>query len=225
MKVLSIQLGSAFSKIAQEVSKDWDDFVEYAHSIGEASEKTHLYDYDCILLYCDLAQERPEKLLLEINTKHTQGGVIVLSSQHTVAQIVNVLHAGADDCLSVSCDPAELHARMLAIVRRKKLDVRNKLHFANLVIDLVSKDVFVWNQRIALTKKEYNLLLYLIMNKYKTVSQVMLTEYLWGEAVESTDSANLLVAHLKNLRKKLKQAKAELEIKNQYGLGYQIVEI
>jgi DNA-binding response OmpR family regulator len=225
MKVLSIQLGSSFAEISREMSKDWDDFVENAHTLKEASEKAHLYDYDCILLYCDLSQETPEKLLLGINSKQTQSGLIVLSRNHTVSHTVKILHAGADDCLTIPCHPDEVHARMLAIVRRRKLDVRNKLHFANLVIELVSRDVFVWDERIALTRKEYDLLLYLVMNKYKTVSQLMLTEYLWGESSESVDSGNLLVTHLKNLRKKLKHAKAELEIKNQYGLGYQIVEI
>lgn len=205
--------------------KGWDDFIENVYTAKEAFEQAYLYDYDCILLYCDLLREHPEKLLQELNEKDTQGGIIVLSRNHTVAHTVRILHAGADDCLALPCHPDELHARILAIVRRKKLDARNKLHFANLAIELVSRDVFVWNERIALTRKEYDLLLYLIMNKYKTVSHVMLTEYLWGESSEKIDTNNLLVAHLKNLRKKLKQAKAELEIKNQYGQGYQIVEI
>lgn len=225
MKVLSIQLGSSFSKISQELSRDWDDLVETAYTSKEASEKAYLYDYDCILLYCDLAQEQPASLVQELNAKDTQGGVIVLSSDHNVAHRVKALHAGADDCLSLPCHPEELHARMLAIIRRKKLDVKNRLRFANLAIELVSRDVYVWNERIALTRKEYDLLLYLVMNKYKTVSQTMLIEYLWGEASGGIESNNLLVAHLKNLRKKLKLAKAELEINNQYGLGYQIVEI
>jgi len=130
-----------------------------------------------------------------------------------------------DDCLTAPIHPEELKARILAIIRRKKFNARHRIHFANLILDLDQKQVSVWNTAVSLTPKEYEILLYLIMNQKKTVSPAMLSEYLWGEASEEKESNNPLIAHIKNLRKKLKQAKAELEIKNLYAVGYQIVEL
>jgi DNA-binding response OmpR family regulator len=50
-------------------------------------------------------------------------------------------------------------------------------------------------------------------------------EYIWGDYVDNSLSLDLLSTHLKNLKKKLKQANATIEIRNVYGVGYQIVEL
>jgi DNA-binding response OmpR family regulator len=85
--------------------------------------------------------------------------------------------------------------------------------------------VLVWNNPINLTRKEYDILLYLISNKNRVVSKITLAEYIWGDNSSELDSFDTLFAHIKNLRKKLKSAKAEVDFKSIYGVGYQIVEL
>ena len=224
MKVLAISLShqeTCFSGLRREV----DFMVEWSTSRISASEKIQLYEYDCILLFTDSDNQEAQEIILEIGKTNKNSGVILLSSKITVAQKIKALNAGADDCLSVPIHPEELKARILAIIRRKRFHTLHEIRFANIIIDLAKKQLCVWNTPVTLTPKEYKIMLYLIMHQKKTVSPIMLAEYLWGEESEEKESNNLLIAHIKNLRKKLKQAKAELEIKNIYAVGYQIIEL
>ncbi|MDB5274035.1 MAG: basR [Chitinophagaceae bacterium] len=225
MKILVLYSKHELLPFSDLSGKDADFVVESTTSNKEASEKIHLYEYDCILLFSDFDHPEVQELFHEIAHSNKNSGLIFLSKEITVEQKVKALNAGADDCLIQPVHPDELKARIHAIVRRKKFNARHQIHFANLVIDLDQKQVLVWNTPISVTPKEYEILLYLIMNQKKTVSPTMLSEYLWGESSEEKESNNLLMTHIKNLRKKLKQAKAELEIKNIYAVGYQMVEL
>ena len=191
----------------------------------DASEKIHLYEYDCILIFTGSNPQEAEKLIQESGKTNRNSGLILLAPEISVAQKVKALNAGADDCLTIPIHPDELKARIFAIIRRKKFNTQHRIRFANTIVDLEQKQVSVWNTPVALTPKEYEIFLYLIMNQNKTVSPTMLAEYLWGEESEEKESNNPLIAHIKNLRKKLTQAKAELEIKNIYAVGYQIIEL
>lgn len=205
--------------------KEIDFSIEWTNSHTLASEKIHLYEYDCILIFTGSNQQEAQDIILESGKTNKNSGLILLAPEITVAQKVRALNAGADDCLTVPIHPDELKARILAIIRRKKFNTQHQIRFANIIVDLEQKQVAVWNTPVALTPKEYDILIYLIMNQKKTVSPAMLAEYLWGEESEEKESNNPLIAHIKNLRKKLTQAKAELEIKNIYAVGYQIVEL
>ena len=225
MKILVLYSEHEAVPFSDLSGKDTDFIIEWTTSTKEASEKIHLYEYDCILLFSDFSRKEVQELFHEISESNKNSGLIFISKEITVEQKVKALNAGADDCLIAPIHPEELKARIHAIIRRKKFNTRHQIHFANTVIDLDQKQVLVWDTPVSVTPKEYEILLYLIMNQKKTVSPTMLSEYLWGEASEDKESNNLLIAHIKNLRKKLKQAKAELEIKNIYAVGYQIVEL
>ena len=224
MKILIANINIDQRLTSAALPSDQDFTIDIADSAGLASEKVHLYEYDCILLHCNLGDEAAEALVSEIDNSHRDCGLIIISDEDSVASKIDALNAGADDYLAIPYHPDELKARILAIVRRRKFNTRHKIHFANIVIDLGLKNVFVWDHAVALTRKEYEILLYFIMNKNRTISSLMLAEYLWSEESENKD-ANLLISHIKNLRKKLKTAKAELEIRNIYSVGYQIIEL
>lgn len=197
--------------------------LEFTGSEKELREKIYLYEYDCILL-CN-EDNRLLKLLQEAENRNMNSGLILLSRNLSLDQKVEALNEGADDFLSIPFHFEELKARILAVIRRKRFNTRKNIHFANLIIDLPQRTVLVWDKPVLLTKKEYEILLYLIMNRHKNVSTVSLCEYLWNEENDDREYYNLLLAHMKNLRKKLRQAKAEAEIKNSYGIGYQIIEL
>ncbi|MFN8414857.1 MAG: response regulator transcription factor [Cytophagaceae bacterium] len=206
-------------------SKDalWE--IDLPASATEISEKVYLYEYDCILFYGTFDSKEWKELLQSIPHNNTNTGLILLSHEISVEQKVKALNAGADDCLILPIHPDELKARVLAIVRRKKFNAGKQINFANTSINLEQRQIFVWNTPIALTPKEYDILLYFIMNRTKIVTPTLLSEYLWGDASDEKESGNLLITHIKNLRKKLKQTKAEIEIKNIYATGYQILEL
>lgn len=195
------------------------------HRYNEAEEWLSLYEYDCILLSDEWKEQGVLRLLDLLERNNKTDGVIIISTNQQSEQRVKLLDHGADDVLSFPFEDSELLARIRAVIRRKKFNTKTKLYFANLVIDFQTKSVKVWDTPVNLTKKEYEILLFLISKKNIVSSKTELSEYLWGGEVEELDSFNILFAHLKNLRKKLSTAKAEVEIKNHYGIGYQIIEL
>lgn len=190
----------------------------------EASEKISLYEYDCILLDINLPDGSGFKLLDELNEVKKADGVIIISARNSIDDKIKGLNLGADDYLTKPFHLSELNARIQAVIRRKKFETTRKVFFANLEIDLPQFLAKVHNEEINLTKKEFDILQHLVANKNIVVSKNSLIEYIWGDYVDNSQSIDLLSTHLKNLKKKLKQANAGLEIRNIYGVGYQIVE-
>src|SRR6267142_4295801 len=202
---------------------------KYSYDAGmtyaDASEKIALYDYDCILLDINLPDGSGFRLLDELNEVNKSEGVIIISARNSVDDKIKGLNLGADDYLTKPFHLSELNARIQAVIRRKKFDASRKISFSNIELDLQQLLVSVSNSQVNLTRKEFDILQHLIANKNIVVSKNSLLEYIWGDYVDSSLSVDLLSTHLKNLKKKLKQANAAAEIRNVYGVGYQITEV
>ena len=225
MKVLIVEQLQNESVSFKQEFKERDFVCDFVNDYKEASEKLMLYEYDCTLLNYSKNDPGIFNFLQLHEQNNNLGGLIILSPDTEVENKVKLLNMGADDFVSIPFHFYELNARILAVIRRKKFQTNNKIYFANLIIEFHLHSVCVWNNAIDFTKKEYEILLYLIANKDKVVPKILLAEYLWGDHTDHMDSFNILAAHIKNIRRKLKQAKAEVEIKNIYGIGYQIIEL
>lgn len=225
MKIVLIDTDQVLSEEVRSFLSLQQFICEVESNFIAAFEKISLYEYDCILIGLDSSKNSSFRLLNQLNTTARSEGILIYSRQASLEDKLNAFELGADDFIEAPFNLYELTARINAIIRRKKFNTKNKLYFANLVIDFQLKKVFVWNNPLNLTRKEYEILLYLIGNKNRIVSKDRLIEYLWGNEAESLDSYDFLFAHIKNLRKKLKDAKAEIEIKNSYKMGYQIIEL
>lgn len=199
----------------------YDAVMTYA----DASEKIALYEYDCILLDINLPDGNGFKLLDELNEVNKSEGVIIISARNSIDDKIKGLNLGADDYLTKPFHLSELNARIQAVIRRKKFDTSRKIAFANIELDLQQLLVRVDKDQVSLTRKEFDILQHLIANKNIVISKNSLLEYIWGDYVDSSLSLDLLSTHLKNLKRKLKQAGAKAEIRNVYGVGYQIMEV
>jgi two-component system, OmpR family, response regulator CiaR len=225
MKVLVVEdetdlLGILTDFLAKE-KYSYDAVTTY----WEASEKVELYDYDCILLDINLPDNSGFKLLDDLNTIKKAEGVIIISARHSIDDKIKGLNLGADDYLTKPFHLSELNARIQAVIRRKKFETTRTVKFANIELDLPKLAAFANNAELVLTKKEFDILQHLVANKNIVVSKNSILEYIWGDYVDNSQSIDLLSTHLKNLKKKLKIANANVEIRNVYGVGYQIVEV
>jgi DNA-binding response OmpR family regulator len=130
------------------------------------------------------------------------------------------IQLGADDYLTKPFHLPELSVRIAAIIRRKNLQGNNQMQFQEICVDIKGKMVTVNNDPLVLTRKEYELLLYFMINKNRILSKNAIAEHLWGDDMDIADNHDFIYTHIKNLRRKMMQAGAGDYIQSVYGMGY-----
>jgi len=195
---------------------------EVAYDYESASEKIHMNDYSCIILDITLPKGNGLDLLKELKKQGKEEGVLIISARNAADDRVLGLNLGADDYLSKPFHLPELAARVAAIIRRKSFSGRNQIIIDHLILDLQEKTLKYDGSNISLTRKEYDLLLYLLSNKNRVVTKEAIVEHLWGDEIDLADSYDFIYSHIKNLRKKLMQAGCPDYIKAVYGMGYRL---
>jgi DNA-binding response OmpR family regulator len=191
-----------------------------AYSYGEGMAKIESFDYACIVLDISLPGGNGLHILKELKKEHKEDGVIVISAKNSLDDKIAGLNSGADDYLAKPFHLPELCARIASIIRRKQFQGNNLLVFNELSIDLKAKTVSVNGKELDLTKKESELLLYLVSNKNRVISKNAIAENLSGDSAELYDNFDFIYAHIKNLKKKLAAAGCADYIKSIYGMGY-----
>ena len=93
----------------------------------------------------------------------------------------------------------------------------------NVVLEDVSQRLTVDGKEVSLLKKEFDILKYFMMRPGHTVDKAVLAEAVWGDHIDQTDDFQFVYAQMKNLRKKLAEAGADIEIKSIYGFGYKLM--
>jgi DNA-binding response OmpR family regulator len=193
---------------------------EWAISAKTAIDKISIYDYDCILLDLMLPDGNGFEILKELKRQNKTEGVIIISAKETLETRIEGLQLGADDYLTKPFHLSELLVRIQALIRRKNFKGNNLVAFNEIEIDLLSKAVKVNTKKIDITKKEIDLLLYLIGNENRVLSKSAIAEHLSGDMADMLDNHDFVYAHVKNLKNKLKEAGCSDYIKTVYGLGY-----
>ncbi|WP_181304225.1 response regulator transcription factor [Rufibacter sp. XAAS-G3-1] len=197
--------------------------VETASDYDSALEKVTVYAYDCILLDINLPGGSGLSLLEELKKQQKSDGVIIVSARNSVDDKIQGLELGADDYLPKPFHMAELHARVKSVLRRRKFEGQNLQILQNLQIDLDKHLAWVNGQEMVLNRKEFDILLYLVTNKDRLVSKTALAEHVWGDYIDQADNYEFIYSQIKNLRKKLKDHGAQVEIQAIYGIGYKLV--
>jgi DNA-binding response OmpR family regulator len=196
---------------------------EIATKIEDAIDKIIQFEYDCILLDISLPDGNGLEVLEKLKEQNKNDGVIIITAKNSPDERVRGLNLGADDYLAKPFYLPELGARVSAIIRRKHFDGQTKLNFHEISIDLLGKSVKINEHPIELTRKEYELLLFLISNKNRVTSKNAIAEHLSGDDAELLDKFDFIYAHIKNLKRKLQEAGSRDYIKTVYGLGYKMI--
>jgi Response regulators consisting of a CheY-like receiver domain and a winged-helix DNA-binding domain len=187
-----------------------------------ALEKIELYDYDCIVLDIMLPGGSGLQVLKYLKQLNKTDGVIIISAKDSLDDKIEGLELGADDYLTKPFHLSELSVRIAAIIRRKKLNGQSKIIIGDIEIDTAGQTVKVKNKVVELTQKEYQLLLFFVINKNKVLSKNAIAEHLWGDDMDLADNFDFIYVHIKNLRKKIVYAGIDDPIKSLYGVGYKM---
>lgn len=220
MKILLIEDEPDLSLSISSYLNDNEILCESVNDCGTALEKIALYDYECILLDLMLPDGHGFEVLKALKQQRKAEGVIIISAIETLEKRIDGLALGADDFLVKPFHLAELLARIQSVVRRKNFDGNNVVAYNEIKVELQSKDVFVNNKKIELTKTELDLLLFLMGNKNRVLTKNVIAEHLSGDMADMLDNYDFIYSHIKNLKKKIKSAKGNDYIKTVYGLGY-----
>lgn len=220
MKILIIEDETELAESVAEYLSEENYLCEFAVTFTEAMYKIETFQYDCIILDIMLPDGNGLKILEELKNQNKQDGVIIVSAKNALDDKIKGLQLGADDYLTKPFHLSELMARIFSIIRRKQFNNSNIINQNELQIDLLAKTVSVNHEAIALTKKEFDLLIYFIGNKNKVISKSTLAEHLSGDFADMLDNHDFVYAHVKNLKKKLNDAGCDKYLKTVYGTGY-----
>ena len=198
--------------------------VEHAKDHRSALLKIADHDYDCILLDIMLPGGSGLDVLRELKALGKSGNVIIISAKDSLEDKLAGLDLGADDYLVKPFHIAELNARVRSVLRRKELGGSNTITAANVAMDLDGRSVEVDGQVLSLNRKEFDMLTHFMLNKDRLVSRGSLAEHVWGDHADQGDDLDFVYSQIKNLRKRLKQSGAAVEIQAVYGIGYKLVE-
>jgi DNA-binding response OmpR family regulator len=180
--------------------------VEHARTKRSGEEKIQSTSYDFILLDLNLPDGDGFDLLKTLKSiRNRDDAVIILTARGAVDDRVLGLEQGADDYLAKPFSLNELLARIHAITRRKHKLESNEIEIKGFRINIQNRTIYFGDDRLNLTKKEFEIFNYLVLNKNKVISRTNLTEHVWGDILEVNSDSNFVDVHVKNLRKKLSQ--------------------
>lgn len=220
MKILVIEDEAELRKSIKEYLHNEGYVVESADDFNKASEKTNVYEYDCVLVDITLPHGSGLDIIKQLKKSGSKAGVIIISAKNSLDDKIIGLEYGADDYLTKPFHLPELNARIKALHRRKKFDGNNKITLNEISLEPEQRKVSVNNKEIILTAKEYDLLLYFISNKNRVLSKNAIAEHLWGDNADQIDGHDFIYTHIKNLRKKLIEKGCEDYLQTIYGIGY-----
>ncbi|MEI6950415.1 response regulator transcription factor [Paraflavisolibacter sp. H34] len=223
MKILVIEDEPALLETIMQSLEKESFLVESASDYDTALEKTGIYEYDCILLDISLPGGSGLDILRNLKRQRKADGVVIISARNSLDDRVAGLDLGADDYLPKPFHLAEMHARIRSVLRRKNFGGSSAFTLNNLLVDADLRAIKVDGEDLGLTRKEFDILLYLITNKNRLVTKTALAEHVWGDHIDEADSFEFVYSQIRNVRKKLKDSGAEVEIQAVYGIGYKLV--
>ena len=223
MKLLIIEDESSLQELMTAALRKEGYIGENAMDYSEAMERIGVYSYDCILLDINLPGGSGLDILRHIKKSGAKMNVIIISARDSIDDKVAGLELGADDYLAKPFHLAELSARIRSVARRSRNDGDLAYKAGNVVLEDVSQRLTVDGKEVSLLKKEFDILKYFLMRPGHTVDKAALAEAVWGDHIDQTDDFQFVYAQMKNLRRKLSDAGADIEIKSIYGFGYKLM--
>lgn len=180
--------------------------------------------YDVIVLDIMLPKTDGISVLKELRAEGIKTPVLLLTAKSEVSDKITGLDSGADDYLAKPFNSGELLARLRALTRRgtEMIINNNEISFGDITLDINTLNLCGPKKSIRLTKKEFDLLEYLIINKAMVVSKEQIIDKLWG--FDSEAEANHVEVYISFLRKKLAFVSEKVAVNTVRGMGYRLGE-
>jgi len=220
MRILIVEDEKSLSAEIKQFLEKEEYNCDLAYTGTEASELIAINPYDFILLDIGLPDYNGLDLIKEAKEYNSEAYFIVITARGELEDKIKGFDLGADDYLPKPFSLLELLSRIQAITRRKFGHLSSIINFGDFALDTTKKHLQYNSKSIDLTKKEYKLLSYLVLNKNRVLDRLQLTEHIWGDFYEDDFDSNYIDVHIKNIRKKLSLHDDLNWIKTVRGIGY-----
>jgi DNA-binding response OmpR family regulator len=220
MRILIVEDEKSLSNEIKQFLEKEEYNCDQAFTGSDASELIAVNPYDFVLLDIGLPDYNGLDLIKEAKEYNSEAYFIVITARGELEDKIKGFDLGADDYLPKPFSLLELLSRVQAITRRKFGHQSSIINFGDFALDTTKKNLTHSDKNIDLTKKEYKLLSYLVLNKNRVLDRLQLTEHIWGDFFEDDFDSNYIDVHIKNIRKKLSNLDDSNWIKTVRGIGY-----
>ena len=224
MKVLIIEDEEELSAVIGNYLTDAGYTCEQASHLNQAVDKVSIYEYDVLLLDIGLPDGNGLDLINTIKKIQTKTGIIIVSAKNSLDDKIAGLDLGADDYMTKPFQLSELNSRIKAVLRRRQFEGSHLVQFNEITVDTESKVASINQQPLTLTRKEYDLMLFFLVNKNRLLTKEAIAEHLWGDHIDLADNFDFIYTHINNLRKKIMAKGGTDYIKTVYGMGYKFTD-
>lgn len=218
MRALVVEDEPTSALLSRHVLEQEGFTVDTATTGAAAIDLVLATDYDAIILDLGLPDTNGLQVMEAIRREGRTTPVLILTGSLDAETTVRALDAGADDYLRKPPVPEELSARVRAIVRRAAKQRAEQLSCGNVVLDRLSRQLFVNGKEVSLTSKELPLLEHLLINRDQVISRTQLLERVWD--MHFDPGSNVVDVNVARIRRKLADAGADIVIAARRGVGF-----
>ena len=195
---------------------------DVAANVAQARQQVTDNEYDFILLDLGLPDGDGLDLLNEIKKVCPGASFIILTARGKLEDRIKGLDLGADDYLPKPFSLLELQSRMQAISRRKSGSSDPEVELGEFDVDLNRRSVRFNELEVELSRKEFDLLSYMLLHKNRPLTRMQLSEHIWGSFSDDDYDSNYIDVHIKNIRKKMSNHAPVDWLQTLRGIGYKI---
>ena len=216
MKLLVVEDEERLNKLLVKVLRERGYTTDSAFDGEEAINLYFENSYDLVVLDLNLPKLDGMEVLEAIREDNVQMPVLILSARSELHDKIQGLDEGANDYLTKPFHFEELTARVRALLRQGSSVAGKKVEIGDVVLDTANKTFMVGGNAVALSKKEYGIMAYLMLRKGETISAQKLIESVWESDAEEMEKS--FYVRMSTLRRKFPKD----FIKNIRGQGYYV---
>lgn len=223
MRILIVEDEKKMASFIERGLKEEGYAVDVAYDGEEGLEHVMTNDYDAVILDWMLPKMDGLNLCGKIRKSKQTMPILLLTAKDSIQDKIKGLDQGADDYLTKPFAFDELLARVRALLRRpQRFEEASKLKSGDLLMDLISRRVYLKKEEIPLSQKEFALLEYLLRHKGQVVTRTQIAEHVWD--MHFDPMSNTIDVYVNFLRKKIDEGRENSRIETVRGTGYRLVE-
>lgn len=219
MKVLIVEDEVRIAQFIELGLREQGWTVEVCHRGDEAYRAITMSPYDAVVLDIMLPGRDGLSILRQLRKENVRTPIVLLTARSALDERVEGLDLGADDYITKPFYVEELIARIQAVTRRAGGLEQTLRQVGGLAMNLMRREVWMNEQSVELTAREFNLLEFLTRAPGRVYTRTQILEHVWR--LHFDPNTNIVDVYIQRLRKKLERNKDSL-IETIRGVGYRI---